>query len=66
MDWKEIRAFLEIGGECFESVYLGINIDKKDKDNIIKVARKCNPEIKIFQMTTDPKALRLKEEQIAC
>lgn len=66
IDWKEVRAYLEIGRECFESVYLGINIDKKDKDNIIKVARKCNPEIKIFQMTTDPKALRLKEEQIAC
>ena len=58
--WKEVRVFLEIGGECFESVFLGINIDKKDKDNIIKVARKCNPNIKIYQMTIDPMALKLK------
>lgn len=58
--WKEVRAFLDIGGECFESIYLGINIDKKDKENIIKVARECNPNIKIYQMTIDPMALKLK------
>ena len=64
MDWKEVRAFLDIGGECFESIYLGINIDKKDKENIIKVARKCNPNIKIYQITIDPIALKLKETLI--
>lgn len=67
-DWKEIRAFLDIGGECFESVYLGVNLnDKKNtgtKENIIKVARKCNPNIKIYQMTIDPEAFRLKETTI--
>lgn len=62
--WKEVRVFLEIGGECFESVFLGINIDKKDKDNIIKVARKCNPDIKIYQMTIDPEAFKLKADDI--
>lgn len=62
--WKEVRAFLDIGGECFESVYLGINIGKKEKDNIIKVARKSNHEINIYQMTIDPEAFRLKEELI--
>lgn len=64
IDWKEVHTFLDIGGECFESVYLGINMKEKDKENIIKVARKCNPDIKIYQMTIDPKAFRLKEEII--
>ena len=62
--WKTIRAFLEIGGECFESVYLGVNISKKDKEKVIKVAHKCNPDINIYQMTIDPKAFRLKEELV--
>ncbi len=67
-DLKEVRAFLEIGGECFESVYLGVNLnDKKNseiKEKIIKVARRCNPEINIYQMTIDPKAFRLKVQLI--
>lgn len=66
--WKEVRAFFDIGGECFESVYLGVNLNEKKnagtKEKIIKVARKCNPNIQIFQMTIDPKAFRLKAEQI--
>ena len=62
--WKEVRAFLDISGECFESVYLGINMKEKDKENIIKVAKERNPDIKIYQMTIDPKAFRLKEELI--
>lgn len=61
-DWIEIPVYLDIGGECFDSVYLGLNIVDKDKNNIIKVARMCNPEIKIYQLTMDPNALRLKEE----
>lgn len=66
IDWKEVRAFLDIGGECFESVYLGVNLNVKKnqetKEKIIEVARRCNPEIKIYQMTIDPEAFRLKEE----
>lgn len=64
IDWKEVRAYPKVGGECFKSVYLGINIDKEEKEKIIKVARCCNPEIKIFQMTTDPEAFKLKEARI--
>ncbi len=64
IDWKEVRAFLNIGGECFESVYLGVNMKEKDKEKTIKVARKCNPDIKIYQMTINPEAFRLKEELI--
>ena len=61
--WKEVRAFLDIGGECFESVFLGININEKEKEKIIKVARKCNPNINIFQMETDPNAFKLNSKK---
>ena len=67
MDWKEVRAFLDIGGECFESVYLGVNINKKNeetKEKIIEAARKCNPDIKIYQMEINSKAFRLTEKLI--
>ena len=63
-DYKDLRAYPEIGGDCFESLYLGINIDKDDKENLIKLAKKLNPEIKIYQMNVDPKAFRLKEDLI--
>ena len=63
-DWKEVRAYPRIGWECFESLYLGINIDKEEKEKIINVAKKLNPEIKIYQMTIDPEAFRLKEVEI--
>ena len=56
VDWKEVRAYPLLGGECFDSLYLGIKIGKVEKDRIIKVARKCNPDIKIYQMTIDPEA----------
>ena len=62
IEWKEVRAFLEIGGECFESVRLGINISKEDKEKIMMVARERNPEIKIYQMIIDPDAFKLKEK----
>ena len=35
-----------------------------EKKEVINVARKLNPEIKIYQMTIDPEAFRLKGEII--
>ncbi|MDE7089236.1 MAG: DUF2971 domain-containing protein, partial [Prevotella sp.] len=64
VDWKEFRAYPPIGGECFESLYLGISIDKEQKENIIKIAKEINPNIAIYQMTIDPDAFRLKEEYV--
>ena len=64
MNWKEVRAYPTLGGECFESVYLGINMNEQDREKVIKAAKKCNPDIKIYQMTVDPEAFRLKEELI--
>lgn len=63
-DWKEVRAYPEIGGECFDSLYLGIKIDEDKKAEIIKTALTLNPDIKIHQMEIDPKAFRLKENLI--
>ena len=63
-DWKENRAYPKIGGECFDSLYLGIKIDEEKKAEIIKTALTLNPDIKIYQMEIDPKAFRLKEKQI--
>lgn len=64
IDWKEVRAFPEIGGECFESVYLGINMNADEKSKIISIARKLNPDIKIYQMGIDANAFRLNAELI--
>ena len=64
VDWKEIRHYPQLSADCFESVYLGVNILLQNKTKIIKVAKNLNPNIKIYQMKTDPEAFRLKAEQI--
>ena len=61
IDIKEVRAYLELGGECFDSVYLGVNMNEEQKREIAKVGRICNPDIKIYEMRVDPKAFKLKE-----
>ena len=64
IDWKEVRAYPHLGGECFESLYLGIKMSDEEKEKIINEARKCNPNIKIYQMAVDPDAFRLQAEII--
>lgn len=61
IDWKDVRAYALLGGECFESIYLGINMRDEDREGIIAMARRCNPNIAIYQMAIDPEAFRLKE-----
>ena len=39
VDYKEIRFVPKIGGECFNSVYLGVNIDDDMKNQIINNAQ---------------------------
>ncbi len=63
-DWKEEPAYYKLSGECFESIYLGINIDAEKKAKIIEVARKVNPNIKIYQMRIDENAFKLIPELI--
>ena len=65
IDWKEIKFYLPLTGDSFESIYFGVNTDVAIKDRIINYARtKLNPDIKIYQMRVDEKAFRLKAEQI--
>ena len=64
VDVQGPHAFHTMDRECFESLYLGLKIDKKKRNEIIKIAKKCNPSIKIYQMTIDPEAFRLKEKLI--
>lgn len=64
VDWRTVCAFADLGGECFHSLRLGVNIDKNKREKMIRVARQLNPEIKIYQMTIEPKAFKLKEEEI--
>ncbi|MBP5505000.1 MAG: DUF2971 domain-containing protein [Bacteroidales bacterium] len=64
IDWREVRAYTRLGGECFDSLYLGVKIEPEKRDSIIAEARACNPGIKIYQMSIDPDAFRLKESLI--
>ena len=57
--YNETRFHAPLGNDCFESVYLGINISQEDKDSVIKIARNLNPEIKIYQMMPNPTAFKL-------
>ena len=63
-DIKDLRFYPPIGGECFCSLYLGINMAEDKQNEILKVARWLNPEMKIYKMTVDPDAFRLKPEPI--
>jgi hypothetical protein len=56
---------MPLKGECFESIYFGINTLEEDKEKIINYARKhLNPNIKLYQMSVDENAFRLKAEDI--
>lgn len=59
MDWKEVCAYLNIDVDCFNSIYLGVNIEKNYKKRIIEIARENNPDIKIYQMKANPHAFKL-------
>lgn len=61
VDWRERRAYPYLGGECYESLYLGIKIDGKKKKELIEIARELNPEIRIYQMRPNPLAFKLEE-----
>lgn len=60
---KELRAFVPIGPECFESIYFGVNIHGAEKYEITQFAKRLNPNIKIFQMEINPDAFSLVAKQ---
>ena len=51
-------------GECLEAIYLGIEINKEKKIEIIQKIKAINPNIKLYQMSVDENAFRLKAEEI--
>lgn len=59
IDWKEFRSYPPISGECFSVIYLGVNIGKEDKEEIIECGRKLNPDIQIYQMIVNSEAFKL-------
>lgn len=64
-DWREIHHYMPLKGECFESIYFGINIDDQEKEKIIRFARQqLNNSIKLYQMRVDADAFRLQSEVI--
>ena len=64
-DWREIHHYLPLKGECFESIYFGVNIEPSEKEEIIQYAReKLNPQINLFQMRIDDNAFQLQPEII--
>ena len=64
IDYKEIRFIPKLGGECYDSIYLGVNINDEKRKEIIKAAKNLNPNIKIYQMKADANAFKLHTEQI--
>ena len=50
--------------ECFESIYFGVNIDLKEKDDIAQYVQKLNPQINLYQMVVDDNAFRLKSVRL--
>ena len=61
-DNKEIRTFVRLSAECFESIYFGVKIDKERKEKIIQLAKTLNPDIKIYQMNIDPQSFNVIEK----
>lgn len=60
MDWREVHHYMPLRGECFESIYFGINIDPKEKEKLINYALTyLNPNLKVYQMAVDENAFRL-------
>ena len=64
IDYKEIRFVPKLGGECYDSIYLGVNINDEKRKEIIKAAKNLNPNIKIYQMKADANAFKLQTEPI--
>lgn len=64
-DWREIHHYMPLKGECFESIYFGVNTDASEKEKICKYAReKINSQIKLYQMRVDENAFKLQPDLI--
>lgn len=60
-----IHHYMPLKGDCFESIYFGVNIDPSEKEKIVRYAReKLNPQIELYQMRIDENAFRLIPDDI--
>lgn len=64
-DWREIHRYMPLKGECFESIYFGVNTDPTEKEKMVQyVLKKLNPQISLYQMHVDENAFKLIPEKI--
>ena len=63
-DWKKTRVYPVLGGECFEAIYLGVMMSDEEKQNVIRLAKKLNQNIKIYQMNMNPDAFKLDVSEV--
>ncbi len=64
-DGREIRNYMPLKAECFESIYFGVNIEQKEKDKIVQyVRKKLNPQTNLYQMAVDDNAFKLRPIKI--
>ena len=60
---REIHHYMALKGDCFESIYFGVNTDSTEKEKMIQYAcKKLNPQINLYQMKVDENAFRLRAE----
>lgn len=65
IDARQIRYYITLPGNCFYSIYFGVNINQADKESIIEYVRtKLNPNIELYQMRVDDNAFRLQSDVI--
>lgn len=64
-DWREIHHYMPLKGDCFESIYFGVNTETSEKEKIVRYVReKLNPQIRLYQMRVDENAFRLHADNI--
>ena len=65
IDGRAVRQYMPLNGDCFDSIYFGINIAPEEKDKIIRHVRTTlNPNCQLYQMAIDANAFRLKVGKI--
>ena len=64
-DWHEMHHYMPLKGECFESIYFGINTDESEIERLSKFAcEELNADIKLYKMKEDDNAFKLQPEVI--
>ena len=60
-----MHHYMPLKGECFESIYFGVNTDESEIERLSKFAREeLNANIKLYKMKVDDNAFKLQPEVI--